>query len=105
MVLLFLYTFSVVYECHISETGSKKLESHRLAIMTLLELSISNLGKKGSKLMNQVPAVEFVESFVNARTLFNANASHFGNMIQSSSSLTKGIYVVSSRLTTIWNAT
>ncbi|KAH9947887.1 glycosyltransferase family 2 protein [Amylocystis lapponica] len=61
------------------ETGSGKSENRRLAIKTLLELSVSQPGKKGSKLANQVPAAEFVlESFGNARTLFNPNASHFG---------------------------
>ena len=61
------------------ETGSGKSESRRLAIKTLLELSVSNPGKKGSKLASQVPAAEFViESFGNARTLFNPNASRFG---------------------------
>ncbi|KAF8836252.1 glycosyltransferase family 2 protein [Paxillus ammoniavirescens] len=61
------------------ETGSGKSENRRLAIKTLLELSVSNPGKKGSKLASQVPAAEFViESFGNARTLFNPNASRFG---------------------------
>ncbi|GLB39511.1 putative TRAFAC class myosin-kinesin ATPase superfamily, myosin family protein [Lyophyllum shimeji] len=61
------------------ETGSGKSENRRLAIKTLLELSVSNPGKKGSKLATQVPASEFVlESFGNARTLFNPNASRFG---------------------------
>ncbi|KAG9310142.1 glycosyltransferase family 2 protein [Chiua virens] len=61
------------------ETGSGKSENRRLAIKTLLELSVSNPGKKGAKLANQVPAAEFViESFGNARTLFNPNASRFG---------------------------
>jgi len=61
------------------ETGSGKSESRRLAIKSLLELSVSNPGKKGSKLANQVPASEFVlESFGSARTLFNPNASRFG---------------------------
>lgn len=61
------------------ETGSGKSENRRLAIKTLLELSVSNPGKKGSKLANQVPAWEFVlETFGNARTLFNPNASRFG---------------------------
>ncbi|KAI0027842.1 glycosyltransferase family 2 protein [Vararia minispora EC-137] len=61
------------------ETGSGKSENRRLAIKTILELSVSNPGKKGSKLAHQVPAAEFVlESFGNARTLFNANASRFG---------------------------
>jgi len=45
----------------------------------LLELSVSNPGKKGSKLASQLPASEFVlETFGNARTLFNPNASRFG---------------------------
>ena len=61
------------------ETGSGKSESRRLAIKTILELSVSNPGKKGSKLAHQIPAIEFVlESFGNARTLFNPNASRFG---------------------------
>ncbi|CCM03060.1 uncharacterized protein FIBRA_05180 [Fibroporia radiculosa] len=61
------------------ETGSGKSESRRLAIKTLLELSVSQPGKKGSKLSTQVPAAEFVlEAFGNARTLFNPNASRFG---------------------------
>ncbi|KAJ7265999.1 glycosyltransferase family 2 protein [Mycena haematopus] len=61
------------------ETASGKSENRRLAIKTLLELSVSNPGKKGSKLGTQVPASEFVlESFGNARTLFNPNASRFG---------------------------
>ncbi|KAF8625844.1 hypothetical protein AX17_006740 [Amanita inopinata Kibby_2008] len=61
------------------ETSSGKSENRRLAIKALLELSVSNPGKKGSKLGTQVPASEFVlESFGNARTLFNPNASRFG---------------------------
>jgi chitin synthase len=61
------------------ETGSGKSENRRLAIKALLELSVSNPGKKGSKLANQLPASEFVlETFGNARTLFNPNASRFG---------------------------
>ncbi|KAI0922672.1 hypothetical protein AcV5_009583 [Taiwanofungus camphoratus] len=61
------------------ETGSGKSENRRLAIKTLLELSVSQPGKKGSKLAHQVPAAEFVlETFGNARTLFNPNASRFG---------------------------
>ena len=61
------------------ESGSGKSENRRLAIKTLLELSVSNPGKKGSKLITQIPAAEFVlESFGNACTLFNSNASRFG---------------------------
>ncbi|KAF8643335.1 hypothetical protein AX16_009064 [Volvariella volvacea WC 439] len=61
------------------ETGSGKSENRRLAIKSILELSVSNPGKKGSKLATQVPAWEFVlETFGNARTLFNPNASRFG---------------------------
>lgn len=61
------------------ETSSGKSENRRLAIKAMLELSVSNPGKKGSKLGSQIPASEFVlESFGNARTLFNPNASRFG---------------------------
>ncbi|KAG5651222.1 hypothetical protein H0H81_009434 [Sphagnurus paluster] len=61
------------------DTGSGKSENRRLAIKSLLELSVSSPGKKGSKLTTQVPASEFVlETFGNARTLFNPNASRFG---------------------------
>ena len=68
-----------VFLFYSGETGSGKSESRRLAIKTLLELSVSNPGKKGSKLATQVPAAEFViESFGHARTLFNPNASRFG---------------------------
>ena len=61
------------------ETASGKSENRRLAIKSLLELSVSNPGKKGSKLASQVPVAEFVvETYGNARTLFNPNASRFG---------------------------
>ena len=61
------------------DTASGKSESRRLAIKSILELSVSNPGKKGSKLATQLPAAEFVlETFGNARTLFNSNASRFG---------------------------
>lgn len=61
------------------ETGSGKSENRRLAIKSIIELSVSNPGKKGSKLSTQIPSAEFVlESFGNARTLFNPNASRFG---------------------------
>lgn len=61
------------------EVGSGKSENRRLAIKAILELGVSNPGKKGSKLGGQIPSSEFVlESFGNARTLFNANASRFG---------------------------
>lgn len=61
------------------ETGSGKSESRRLAIKIILELSVSNPGKKGSKLGAQIPSAEFVlETFGCARTLYNPNASRFG---------------------------
>lgn len=61
------------------ETGSGKSESRRLAIKIIVELSVSNPGKKGSKLSSQIPAAEFVlETFGCARTLYNPNASRFG---------------------------
>ncbi|QRV84830.1 chitin synthase [Ceratobasidium sp. AG-Ba] len=51
------------------ETASGKSENRRLAIKSILELSVPP-GKKGSKLSQQIPAAEFVlESFGNARTL------------------------------------
>ncbi|KAL0061125.1 hypothetical protein AAF712_012045 [Marasmius tenuissimus] len=60
------------------ETGSGKSESRRLAIKTILEVSVSSPGKKGSKLTSQVPAADFVlKSFGNARTPFNPNTSRF----------------------------
>ncbi|KAF8313908.1 chitin synthase-domain-containing protein [Cantharellus anzutake] len=61
------------------ETGAGKSESRRLAIKSVIELSVSNPGKKGSKLASQIPSADFIlESFGNARTLFNPNASRFG---------------------------
>ena len=60
------------------ETASGKSENQHLAIKVLLELSVSNPGKKGSKLASQVPAAEFViETFGNACILLNPNASCF----------------------------
>ncbi|KAJ8095833.1 hypothetical protein PM082_022726 [Marasmius tenuissimus] len=60
------------------KTGSGKSESRRLAIKTILEVSVSSPSKKGSKLTSQVPAADFVlKSFGNARTPFNPNASRF----------------------------
>jgi chitin synthase len=80
----FFNTPSVVYERCIlcsGETGSGKSESHHLVVKTLLELSVSNPGKKDSKLTSQVPAAKFVlESFENTHTLFNPNVSHFGKL-------------------------
>ncbi|KAG9027121.1 hypothetical protein FRB95_008118 [Tulasnella sp. JGI-2019a] len=61
------------------ETGSGKSESRRLAIKIIIELSVSNPGKKGSKLSAQIPSAEYVlETFGCARTLLNPNASRFG---------------------------
>ncbi|TFK50010.1 glycosyltransferase family 2 protein [Heliocybe sulcata] len=61
------------------ETGSGKSESRRLSIKILLDLSINSPGKKGAKLADQLPASEFIlESFGNASTLQNSNASRFG---------------------------
>ena len=59
-------------------TGSGKSESRRLATKMFLELFVSNPGKKSAKLVSQVPAAKFViESFGEAWTLFNPNASRF----------------------------
>lgn len=61
------------------ETGAGKSENRRLAIKSIVELSVSNPGKKGAKLATQIPSGEFVlESFGSARTLYNPNASRFG---------------------------
>lgn len=61
------------------ETGSGKSENRRLALKSIIELSSSNPGKKGAKLASQIPSAEFVlESFGNARTMYNPNASRFG---------------------------
>lgn len=61
------------------ETASGKSENRRLAIKSIIELSASNPGKKGSKLVQQIPSAEFVlESFGNSRTMYNPNASRFG---------------------------
>jgi chitin synthase len=61
------------------ETSSGKSENRRLALKSIIELSVSNPGKKGSKLASQIPSAEFVlESFGNARTMYNPNASRFG---------------------------
>lgn len=68
----------MLHQCS-GETCSGKSESRRLAIKSIIELSVSSPGKKGSKLQTQIPSAEFVlESFGNARTLFNPNASRFG---------------------------
>ncbi|KAJ7747464.1 P-loop containing nucleoside triphosphate hydrolase protein [Mycena maculata] len=67
---------SIIFSSNPTDCTAAKL---RLAIKLLLDLSVSAPGKKGSKLAQQVPAASFVlESFSNARTLFNPNASHSG---------------------------
>ena len=59
--------------------GSGKSKNRRLAINSIIELSVTSPGKKGSKLATQIPAAEFVlESFSNACTMYNPNASQFG---------------------------
>jgi chitin synthase len=77
---LFTLASALTYYVIISgETGSGKSENRRLAIRSILELSVSSPGKKGHKLSSQIPAAEFVlESFGNAKTLFNPNASRLG---------------------------
>ncbi|EJU01525.1 glycosyltransferase family 2 protein [Dacryopinax primogenitus] len=61
------------------ESGSGKSETRRLAIKSILELSVTSPGKKGGKMATQIPSGEYIlESFGNARTLQNPNASRFG---------------------------
>ncbi|KIY53918.1 glycosyltransferase family 2 protein [Fistulina hepatica ATCC 64428] len=63
------------------ETASGKSESRRLAIKSILNAAtaVPGKGKKPPKLLTQLPAAQFIlETFGNARTLFNANASRFG---------------------------
>lgn len=61
------------------ESASGKSESRRLAIRSLVDLSSALPGKKGSKLVYQIPAALFIlETFGNAHTLENVNASRFG---------------------------
>ncbi|OCF76617.1 chitin synthase [Kwoniella mangroviensis CBS 8886] len=60
--------------------GSGKTEMRRLAIKAISEVSVAAPGKKGSKAGSQVANAEFIlESFGNAHTLTNDNASRFGN--------------------------
>ncbi|KAL9933429.1 hypothetical protein V8E36_007605 [Tilletia maclaganii] len=62
------------------ETASGKTELRRLAVRELINLSATAPGKKGSKLASQIPSAEYVlNSFGNARTLDNANASRYGS--------------------------
>lgn len=59
------------------ETGSGKSETRKLAVKLLT--GISSHQKKESRVQSQVPNSEFIlESFGNAKTLKNANASRFG---------------------------
>nr|CAG8434853.1 941_t:CDS:2 [Entrophospora candida] len=61
----------------IGESGSGKSEVRKLLVKELIALSSHQ--KKESRIQNQVPASEFIlESFGNAKTLINNNASRFG---------------------------
>nr|ABB70410.1 hypothetical chitin synthase class V [Puccinia graminis] len=61
------------------ESGSGKSEARRLALRFIVDISSALPGKKGSKLVQQIPAAQFIlESFGNAHTLENSNASRFG---------------------------
>ncbi|TEB29002.1 hypothetical protein FA13DRAFT_1866086 [Coprinellus micaceus] len=62
------------------ETLSGKSESRHLATKALLTLSTPALGKKNNKLASSIPATECIlESFAHAQTLFNPNASRYGD--------------------------
>ncbi|CAJ0763457.1 304_t:CDS:1, partial [Entrophospora sp. SA101] len=59
------------------ESGGGKSEARKLLVKELIALSSHQ--KKESRIQNQVPASEFIlESFGNAKTLINNNASRFG---------------------------
>ncbi|KAN0059843.1 Chitin synthase, class 8 [Thecaphora frezii] len=61
------------------DTASGKSELRRLAVRTLIDLSVTAPGKKGSKLGMQIPSAEYIlETFGNSGTLENKNASRFG---------------------------
>ncbi|PLW12505.1 hypothetical protein PCANC_16555 [Puccinia coronata f. sp. avenae] len=61
------------------ESGSGKSEARRQALHFIVDLSSALPGKKGFKLVHQIPAAQFIlESFGNAHTLENSNASRFG---------------------------
>lgn len=61
------------------ESGSGKSEARRLATRFITDLSSALPTKKGSKLVQQIPAAQFIlDSFGNAYTSDNTNASRFG---------------------------
>ncbi|CAH7687581.1 putative chitin synthase class V [Phakopsora pachyrhizi] len=65
------------------ESGSGKSESRRLALRYLVDLSSALPGKKGSKLVQQIPAAQYIlETFGNAVTNENTNASRFGQYVE-----------------------
>ncbi|BEI80622.1 hypothetical protein CcaverHIS002_0111510 [Cutaneotrichosporon cavernicola] len=61
-------------------TGSGKSELRRLAVKAIAEVSAPPPGKKAHKLPSQIANAHFIlESFGNAQTISNENASRFGN--------------------------
>ncbi|KAL1408451.1 Chitin synthase, class 5 [Vanrija albida] len=61
-------------------SGSGKTEMRRLAIKAISEVAVAPPGKKGYKVGQQIANAEFIlESFGNAQTVGNENASRFGN--------------------------
>lgn len=59
--------------------GAGKSEAARQVMAALSEVAVPSAGKKGFKVVTQIPAAQFLlDTFGHAATLSNNNASHFG---------------------------
>ena len=85
--------------------GSRKLESCCLTIKMLLELSMSNPGKKGAKLTSQCPQQNSSSSCLETLACSLIQMHLALENIQSSNSQTRGGCVVSSHSTSVSNTT